>query len=230
MRIAVVIPTLNEAGNIGKVIAAIPPELNAVTIVADNGSTDNTVAEATAAGAMALHQPQRGYGSACLKALSFLANLPHPKQPDVVVFIDGDCSDDPTEIPLLLQPIVSGKAELVIGSRTRGNAQPGSMTLPQRFGNWLATRLLYRFYGVKFTDLGPFRAITWQTLQHLQMQDPNFGWTVEMQLKAAKARICCTEVPVSYKRRASGKSKISGTVKGTILAGYIILRTLFRYR
>lgn len=229
MKTVVLMPVLNEAGNIAKVIADIPAPVNAQVIVIDNGSTDTTPDVARAAGATVLHEPQRGYGSACLKGLNYLSQLPPEQQPDVVVFIDGDYSDYPEEMPLLLQPIAAGQADLVIGSRVLGNRQPGALTPQQRFGNCLATRLLYYMYGANFTDLGPFRAIRWQALQALNMQDTNFGWTVEMQLKAAKQGLTSAEVPVSYRRRASGKSKISGTLKGTFKAGYIILHTLYKH-
>lgn len=230
MNITVLIPVLNEADNIGRVIAGIPQDLNAQIVVVDNGSTDGTPKIAKQAGATVLYESRRGYGSACLKGLAYLSELPFAEQPDVVVFIDGDYSDYPEEMPLLLQPISEGQADLVIGSRNLGGSTSNAMTVPQRFGNFLATRLLGLFYGAKFTDLGPFRAIRWQTLQALDMQDQNFGWTVEMQLKAVKQGFITTEVSVSYRKRASGKSKISGTVKGTFLAGYVILKTIFKHR
>ena len=230
MKITVLIPVLNEADNIGRVIADIPQHLNARIVVVDNGSTDGTAQIAMQSGAIVLHQPRRGYGSACLKGLSYLIELPLAEQPDVVVFIDGDYSDYPEEMPLLLQPLQLGMADLVIGSRNLGGSEANAMTVPQRFGNFLATRLLGLFYGAKFTDLGPFRAIRWQTLQALDMQDQNFGWTVEMQLKAVKQGFNTSEVSVRYRKRASGQSKISGTVKGTFMAGYVILKTLFKFR
>jgi len=230
MKITVLIPVLNEADNIGRVIADIPQDLNAQIVVVDNGSTDGTPKIAKQAGATVLYESRRGYGSACLKGLAYLSELPLSEQPDVVVFIDGDYSDYPEEMPLLLQPISEGQADLVIGSRNLGGSTSNAMTVPQRFGNFLATRLLGLFYGAKFTDLGPFRAIRWQTLKALDMQDQNFGWTVEMQLKAVKQGFITTEVSVSYRKRASGKSKISGTVKGTFLAGYVILKTIFKHR
>ncbi len=230
MKITVLIPVLNEADNIGRVIADIPQDLNAQIVVVDNGSTDGTPKIAKQAGATVLYESRRGYGSACLKGLAYLSELPLSEQPDVVVFIDGDYSDYPEEMPLLLQPISEGQADLVIGSRNLGGSTSNAMTVPQRFGNFLATRLLGLFYGAKFTDLGPFRAIRWQTLQALDMQDQNFGWTVEMQLKAVKQGFTTTEVSVRYRKRASGKSKISGTVKGTFLAGYVILKTIFKHR
>ncbi|OWY20820.1 glycosyltransferase family 2 protein [Sphingobacteriales bacterium UPWRP_1] len=230
MKTAVLIPALNEAGNIARVIADIPPHVEALVVVIDNGSSDATPQTARNAGATVLHEPLRGYGRACLKGINYLQQLPPGQQPDVVVFIDGDYSDYPAEMPLLLQPILLGQAELVVGSRVLGKRQKGALTPQQRFGNWLATQILRTLYGAVYTDLGPFRAIRWQTLQSLNMQDLNFGWTVEMQLKAAKAKVKSIEVPVSYRPRSWGRSKVSGTVKGSFMAGYIILKTLFKHR
>lgn len=230
MKTAVLIPALNEAGNIARVIADIPPHVEALVVVIDNGSSDATPQTARNAGATVLHEPLRGYGRACLKGIDYLQQLPPGQQPDVVVFIDGDYSDYPAEMPLLLQPILLGQAELVVGSRVLGKRQKGALTPQQRFGNWLATQILRTLYGAVYTDLGPFRAIRWQTLQSLNMQDLNFGWTVEMQLKAAKAKVKSIEVPVSYRPRSWGRSKVSGTVKGSFMAGYIILKTLFKHR
>jgi glycosyltransferase involved in cell wall biosynthesis len=193
-------------------------------IVVDNGSTDTTARVAKEAGATVLSEPTPGYGRACLKGIDYLKQLP----PEIVVFVDGDHSDYPEEIPGLLQPIMDGKADLVIGSRALGKKERGSMTPQQLLGNWLATRLLRLRFGITFTDLGPFRAIRFQRLLELNMQDKTYGWTVEMQLKAAKSGLTCVEVPVRYRRRI-GFSKISGTVKGTLMAGYKILHTIFKY-
>ncbi|OWY25908.1 glycosyltransferase family 2 protein [Sphingobacteriales bacterium UPWRP_1] len=230
MKIFVLIPALNEAGNIARVISDIPRHLQTQVVVIDNGSADATPQTARNAGAIVLHEPVRGYGRACLRGMAYLMQLPPAQQPDVVVFIDGDYSDYPAEMPLLLQPIMLQQADMAVGSRVLGVRQKGALTPQQRFGNWLATRILRLLYGAVYTDLGPFRAIRWQTLQNLNMQDRNFGWTVEMQLKAAKAGVKAVEVPVSYRPRTWGKSKVSGTVKGTFMAGYIILRTLFKHR
>jgi glycosyltransferase involved in cell wall biosynthesis len=225
-RIVVIIPAYNEENAIAKVINDIPKNIITEIIVINNNSSDQTTQAAQAAGAMVLQQPVQGYGNACLKGLEYLANM--PQKPDIVVFLDADYSDYPAEMPIVLQPILEGKAQLVIGSRALGSRQQGSMTPQQIVGNWLAVTLIRWFYGVKYTDLGPFRAITYAALLQINMQDTTYGWTVEMQLKAAKLHIPATEVAVSYRQRI-GFSKISGTVKGTILAGYKIITTIFKY-
>ena len=178
------------------------------------------------AGATVLHEPNRGYGNACLTALAYCKEK--ARRPDVVVFLDGDYSDYPEQMPDLLKPIVEEGVDLVIGSRSLGRRESGSMTVQQIFGNWLATSLMKLFYDARFTDLGPFRAIRFSSLLSLGMQDRNYGWTVEMQLKAAKQKLKCVEVPVRYRKRI-GVSKVSGTIKGTIMAGYKILYTIFKY-
>lgn len=226
MIVDVLIPALNEEGAIGKVIHDLPRDLVRHVVVVDNGSVDNTAELAAMAGAVVLREPNRGYGAACLKGIAFLKD--QSRQPDVVVFLDGDYSDYPGELPLLLEPIMRFDADLVIGSRVQSAKVNGGLTPQQVFGNALATWLLRLIYGYKFTDLGPFRAIKWEALDRLQMRDRNYGWTVEMQIKAAKQKMTCLEVPVSYRDRI-GKSKVSGTLKGTILAGYKIIFTLFRY-
>lgn len=224
--IKVIIPAFNEENGIGEVIREIPKNLISEIVVVNNASTDNTEQIAIEAGAIVLREPVPGYGRACLKGIEYLKQT--QPVPDVVVFLDADHSDYPEEIPELLKPITQGNADLAIGSRALGIKEDGSMTPQQIFGNWLATRLLKLFYGVKFTDLGPFRAIRFSKLIELEMQDKTYGWTVEMQLKAAKKGFQCVEVPVRYRRRI-GFSKISGTVKGTIMAGYKILATIFKY-
>lgn len=224
--ISVIIPAFNEENGIGQVLDEIPKELVSEIIVVNNASTDNTEKIAKEKGATVLREPISGYGRACLKGIEYLKNSSN--QPHVVVFLDADHSDYPEELIELVMPILENKADLVIGSRVLGQKESGSMTPQQIFGNWLATRLMKWFYGVKFTDLGPFRAIRFPDLLELDMQDKTYGWTVEMQLKAAKHKIRCLEVPVRYRKRI-GFSKISGTVKGTIKAGYKILYTLFRY-
>lgn len=226
MNTVVVIPAYNEELSIAKVVADIPRQWVQEIIVVNNNSSDNTATVARNAGATVLDQPLRGYGNACLRGLEYVAALNPP--PDIVAFIDGDYSDYPEELPLLLQPIIANQADLVIGSRATGQRQRGSMTPQQVFGNWLATRLIRWFYGVRFTDLGPFRAISYPKLLQLQMCDKNYGWTVEMQVKAAKQKFRCTEIPVRYRPRI-GVSKVSGTVKGTIMAGYKIIKTIFKY-
>ena len=224
--VVVIIPAFNEENGVGQVIAEIPQDLVKEIIVVNNASTDNTERIAREAGATVLREPVPGYGRACLKGIDYIKKSADP--PDIVVFLDADHSDYPEEMYQLLKPIHDGQADLVIGSRVLGNKEKGAMTPQQIFGNWLATRLMWIFYRVRFTDLGPFRAIRFSRLLELDMQDKTYGWTVEMQLKAAKKKLACTEVPVRYRKRI-GHSKISGTVKGTVLAGYKILYTLFRY-
>lgn len=224
--IRVIIPAYNEENAVGKVIQDIPGELVSEVIVVNNASTDQTVRAAEQEGATVLSEPRQGYGYACLKGLEYLASLDSP--PDIVVFLDADYSDHPEELPKLVNPIISGDYQFVIGSRALGERDDGSMTIPQIFGNWLATTLLNSIYNTNFTDLGPFRAIQYQSLLELDMTDTTYGWTVEMQLKAAKNQLRCLEVPVNYRVR-TGKSKISGTIRGTILAGYKILYTIFKY-
>lgn len=217
-RIGVVIPALNEEKSIGLVIAEIPAWVDEI-VVADNGSSDETIARARKAGARVVTELERGYGAACQKGLGAL------EPADIVVFLDADYSDDPREMGGLVDPILSDDVELVIGSRVTGRAERGALLPQQRFGNWLACRLIRYFFGASFTDLGPFRAIRNDSLKRLAMKDRAFGWTVEMQIKAAQHRLRILEVPVSYRHRV-GVSKISGTVRGTILAGITILRTI----
>lgn len=218
-----VIPALNEEASIARVVESLRDRVHTV-VVCDNGSTDATAALAAKAGAIVVSEPQRGYGAACLRALTVLQTVPH----DVVLFVDADLSDDPRDVPRVLEPIINGRADLVIGSRLTGNRERGSLTPPQVFGNWLATRLIDVLWHVRFTDLGPMRAINTISLERLDMQDRAFGWTVEMQIKAARLGLRCAEIPVSYRRRV-GTSKISGTVLGTIRAGITILSTIVRY-
>ncbi|NNF06935.1 MAG: glycosyltransferase family 2 protein [Candidatus Eisenbacteria bacterium] len=222
-RTAVVIPALNEERSIGKVLGEIPEPFSRRVVVADNGSKDNTVAVARGAGATVVHEPQLGYGAACLRALEHLKDDP----PEVVLFIDGDFSDYPSEMPEVAAPLLRGEADLVIGSRVLGNREKGALLPQARFGNILATFLMRVIYRTRFTDLGPFRGITWEALERIRMEDRDFGWTVEMQIKAAKHNLRSTEVPVSYRKRI-GKSKVSGTVRGTFLAGKKILWLIFR--
>jgi glycosyltransferase involved in cell wall biosynthesis len=222
--IDVIIPALNEEAALPLVLRDIPRPPVRRVVVADNGSTDLTATVAHENGAEVVHEPERGYGAACLKALSHLAADP----PDIVVFVDGDYSDHPSELPWLISPIVAGDADMVIGSRARGQQEQGALSVQQRVGNAIACRALRLLYGVSYTDLGPFRAIRWETLQTVGMQDRNYGWTVEMQIKAAQRGVAYHEVPVSYRRRI-GASKVSGTVRGSVSAGAKILWLLGRY-
>lgn len=225
--IDVIIPAYNEEQSIGKVIADLPKDWLREIIVCNNASTDRTVAVATAGGATVLTELQKGYGSACLKGIAYIQAKPKEEQPDIVVFVDGDYSDHPEELPNLIRPIVEDEMDMVIGSRAQGDMERGAMQPQQIFGNWLATNLIRLFYNYHFTDLGPFRAVRWNQLVAMQMQDKDFGWTVEMQVRAAKMGLRCIEVPVTYRRRI-GVSKVSGTIRGTILAGYKILWTIFK--
>jgi glycosyltransferase involved in cell wall biosynthesis len=221
----VIIPAFNEEKSIAKVIGDIPSLVRHV-VVANNNSTDRTAEVALAAGAKVVFEPQKGYGKACLTAMNWIKQ--QGVQPDILVFLDGDYSDYPQELEELIAPITAGKADLVLGSRAMGEREAGSMTIPQVFGNALATTLMRWMYGAKFSDLGPFRAIHWGKLIALGMVDQNFGWTIEMQIKAHQAGLNYLELPVRYRKRI-GVSKVSGTVKGVIGAGYKIIFTIFKY-
>ncbi|MEZ4460353.1 MAG: glycosyltransferase family 2 protein [bacterium] len=220
--IDVVIPALNEESSLPLVLAAIPTGWVRRVVVVDNGSTDRTAAVAREMGAVVVREDQRGYGQACLAGLNELAKDP----PEIVVFMDADFSDHPNELPRVVEPILVGDAELVIGSRTIGSRQRGALMPQAVVGNKLACTLVEFLYDYYFTDLGPFRAIKWSALCQIGMRDRDFGWTVEMQVKAARKGVPAVEVPVSYRKRV-GVSKITGTVKGTFLAGYKILYTIF---
>ena len=223
--IDVIIPAYNEESSIAHVVNDIPKDLVRDIIVCNNNSSDDTSEVARQAGAVVVDQPVPGYGNACLKGMEYVHN--NDVHPDIVVFLDGDYSDHPEEMELLIKPIVEDGQELVIGSRALGAMENGAMMPQQIFGNWLATTLIRLFYKYEFTDLGPFRAITYPKLLEINMQDRDFGWTVEMQVKAAKMRLKCMEVPVTYRKRI-GVSKVSGTIRGTILAGHKIIWTIFK--
>lgn len=228
LSVSVIIPALDEEDAIVRVLGDLPQPGRAQdgilydVIVVDNGSTDRTAARAAQMGARVVHEPRRGYGQACLAGLAAVEG------PDVVLFVDGDYSDYPEEAATLIAPIREQTADLVIGSRVLGDRESGALLPQARLGNALATTLIRLMYGVRYTDLGPFRAIRYSSLQLLEMSDPDFGWTVEMQVKAARLGLRAVEVPVRYRKRI-GKSKISGTLIGTVRAGHKILWTIFRH-
>ena len=221
--VAVIIPALDEEDAIVRVLGDIPEELSAAVIVVDNGSTDRTAQRARECGATVVAEPRRGYGQACLTGMAEL-----PEGVSIVVFLDGDYSDFPSEMNTLVDPIARGVSELVIGSRVLGKREAGALLPQARLGNALATWLIRRLFGVQYTDLGPFRAVRLSSLTRLHMVDRNFGWTVEMQVKAARQGLRITEVPVRYRKRI-GESKITGTLLGSVRAGYKILWTIFRH-
>lgn len=223
--INVIIPAYNEADSIAHVIKEIPATVSEI-IVVNNNSSDKTAENAANAGATVLTENRRGYGYACLAGINYIEQK--SKQPDIIVFIDGDYSDYPEELSKLVAPIIKSDTDMVIGARVDSLREDGAMTPQQIFGNWLATSLMKLFFGANFTDLGPFRAIKYNTLMALNMEDKTYGWTVEMQLKVLKKKFTYTEVPVRYKKRI-GISKVSGTIKGSIFAGVKILSWIFKY-
>ena len=224
--LSIIIPAFNEENSVGNVVNDIPKELVREIIVVNNNSTDKTALNAQAAGAHILEEKMMGYGNACLKGMKHISEK--EIKPDIVVFLDADYSDYPEEMVGVIAPILHQNMDMVIGSRALGNLEKGAMTPQQVFGNWLATFLLRVIYKVNYTDLGPFRAIKYSSLVALDMRDKTYGWTVEMQVKAAKKNMKTCEVPVNYRVRI-GFSKVSGTVKGTIGAGYKIITTIFKY-
>lgn len=224
-KIKVIIPAYNEAGSIALVINDIPKSVDEV-IVVNNNSTDDTEKNAENAGATVLNETNKGYGYACLKGMNYIAS--QKEKPNIIVFLDGDYSDYPEELTKIVAPIINDNIDIVIGARVKKYRETGSMTMPQIFGNWLATSLMRMFFGAKFTDLGPFRAIKYQKLLALNMEDKTYGWTVEMQLKALKQKLTYIEVPINYRNRI-GVSKVSGTIKGAIFAGVKILGWIFKY-
>lgn len=223
--IKVIIPAYNEADSIANVIGDIPKIVDEIIVVSNN-STDDTELNAKNAGATVLKEPRKGYGYACLKGMDHVANQSSP--PDIIVFLDGDYSDYPEELTKIVEPILKEDIDFVIGARVKSLREKGSMTFPQIFGNWLATTLMKLLFGAKFTDLGPFRAIKYNKLLALKMEDKTYGWTVEMQLKALRHKLSYVEIPVNYRNRI-GVSKVSGTVKGAIFAGIKILGWIFKY-
>jgi glycosyltransferase involved in cell wall biosynthesis len=219
--LAVIIPALNEEASIGRVIDAIPAELQADIIVVDNGSIDRTAGIAAAHGARVIAEPRRGYGSACLAGVAAV------RRPEIVAFLDADFSDDPGVLTDLVKPIEEERADFVIGSRMLGDREPGALAPHSRFGNWLASMILTHVYGQRTTDLGPLRAIRYSALLRLQMRDRGYGWTMEMQAKAARLQVRTIEIPVPYRRRI-GRSKITGSLRASIHAGAVILATASR--
>jgi glycosyltransferase involved in cell wall biosynthesis len=226
-KIKIIIPAYNEEESIANVINDIPTIVDEIIVISNN-STDKTEVNATKAGATVLKESRKGYGYACLKGMEYISNLEISQQPDIIVFLDGDYSDYPAQLTELVAPIIDDNIDFVIGSRVKELRETGSMTPQQVFGNWLATFLMKVFFGAKFTDLGPFRAIKYQKLLQLKMEDKTYGWTVEMQLKAIKQHFSYKEVPMKYRNRI-GISKVSGTLKGSILAGVKILGWIFKY-
>ena len=224
-RYALIIPALNEEESLGELLRQLPHDLLDQILVVDNGSRDRSAEVARAAGAQVVNEPRRGYGRACRAGLARLR-----QEITAVAFMDADLSDDPADLAPLLRTFEEGGWELLIGSRVMGHPEPGSLTPAQRFGNWLTTRLLGWIWGVRFTDLGPLRVVSRQALERLDLEDPDFGWNVEMQAKAARLRLHAGEVPVRYRRRPFGRSKISGTLLGSARAGVKILWTLLRCR
>jgi glycosyltransferase involved in cell wall biosynthesis len=225
--IDVIIPAFNEEKSISKVIAEIPKDWVRNIYVANNASIDQTRLVAESAGALVVTENRKGYGWACLKAMDAIASKNN--DPDIVVFLDGDYSDYPIQLIDLVQPIIELDKKIVIGSRVLGKREKKSLTPQQIFGNWLATRLMRIFYGLHYSDLGPFRAIDYKSLISLQMDDKTYGWTIEMQLKAGRKKLSYCEVPVDYRKRI-GVSKVSGTIKGSVLAGIKIIFAIWKYR
>lgn len=223
-RVEVIIPALNEEGSIRRVVFGMLEFGADGVVVADNGSTDGTARAAADAGAAVVHEAERGYGRACLAGVSALQDA------DIVVFADGDACDDPSDLPRLLEPILSNHADLVIGSRMCGGAEQGALPLHSRFGNGLAAVMMRLLFGQRITDMGPFRAIRRTTLESLRMSEPNFGWNVEMQAKAALGGWRVVETPVRYRTRTSGKSKITGSLRKSLEAGAVIIGTILKYR
>lgn len=223
--IKVIIPAYNEADSIAHVINDIPNVVNEIIVVSNN-SNDNTEINAKKAGATVLNESKKGYGYACLRGMDYISK--QSKKPDIIVFLDGDYSDYPEELPKIVKPIMESNIDFVVGARVKQLREKGAMTTPQIFGNWLATTLMKLFFGAKFTDLGPFRAIKYTKLLDLKMEDKTYGWTVEMQLKVLRQKLTYTEIPVNYRNRI-GVSKVSGTLKGAIFAGVKILAWIFKY-
>ena len=224
-KINVIIPAYNEGSSIAQVVNGIPKTVDEIIVVSNN-STDDTEINAKKSGATVLTESKKGYGHACLKGIDYISSK--TEKPEIVVFLDGDYSDYPEELDKIVGPIIEDKIDFVVGARVKKLREQGAMTLPQIFGNWLATNLMKLFFNSKFTDLGPFRAIKYEKLLGLNMEDKTYGWTVEMQLKVLRQKLTYIEVPVNYRNRI-GVSKVSGTFIGTVMAGYKILGWIFKY-
>jgi glycosyltransferase involved in cell wall biosynthesis len=225
MQVALIIPALNEEPVIGHMLDSIPAGLFDVVVVADNGSSDRTGEVAAAHGATVVREPERGYGAACLRAMREL-----PSEIETVVFMQADLSEDAAQARRLLEPIADGRADLVLGTRTQGTAEPGALLRHQEFGNWVATSLIRLLYRHEYTDLGPFRAIRLEALRRLGMQERNYGWTIEMQVRALEEGLRVLEVPVRYGVRAAGENKVSGNLKASLIAGWRIVKTVIVLR
>jgi len=224
--IDLIIPVLNEEGSLPGLLTELNSKGLREIIVVDNGSTDQSASVAKALDAVVLHEPRRGYGYACSLGIRYCSEKTIP--PDIIVFMDGDGSDRIEDLDFIVNPIQEHGFDFVVGSRITGNIEKGALTIPQQFGNRLACLLIRWMYGIRFTDLGPFRAIRLKPLLDMNLQEMRYGWTVEMQIKAARLKLRCTEVPIGYRKRLAGQSKVSGTLSGTILAGYRILLVVFR--
>ncbi len=222
-KVGVIIPALNEAGNIGRLVREVKAVIEADVIVVDNSSTDDTAGEASRAGARVIFEARRGYGFACAAGVAAAGNS------EILVFMDGDYSNSPADLPKLIEPLINDDADLVLGSRALGHITPGAMPLQQRFGNWLASRLINQLYGTEITDLGPFRAVRCSTLALIRMQEMTYGWPTEMLVKCVAKSARIVEVPVGFHPRQAGRSKISSTVRGTLLAAWYILGVTIRY-
>ena len=224
-KVAIVIPALNEEAALAQLLTEIPKDVAQWIIVVDNGSTDATAAVSSAAGAIIASEPTRGYGRACLKGLRTATSL----GAEIIIFMDGDGSDDPTDLPMMLAPVSEGCADFVIGSRVSERSEQGAIPPQARLGNWLVSRMIHLLYGVRIHDIGSFRVIRRSSLEALQMHEMTFGWPVEMLVKAARAHYRIVELPIHYRRRSHGRSKVAGTLIGSIKAAYYMVSTTLRY-
>ena len=224
-RVAIVIPALNEEAAIQQLLAELPRDFAQWIIVVDNGSTDATASVAHMAGAIVASEPVRGYGRACLKGFKTASNL----GAEIVIFMDGDGSDDPADLPMMLQPIIDGRADLVIGSRVSDRSERGAVAAQARLGNWLVSRMISALYGVRLHDIGSFRVVRCSLLAAIDMHEMTFGWPVEMLVKAARERYRILELPIHYRKRSHGRSKVAGTISGSMKAAYYMLSTTLRY-